>query len=231
MDFKDVKGVTIIEGDVTKITVNGEVIWEKGGLPSAYQEVEWVQGNLITGSSGAYIDLGFAFDTAATIYIDYVNSNVGGSYVFGAAENSGALRCMITDAGNVSFYGSKGTSYIVAAFSGNTVGPHSYEYHLEEGNLKVVDLLTGTTKSMASQGAYTMTNNLYLFTQNYNGNARFAGYTKISKFSYYDKDNVLICNLVPCYRKSDGVIGMYDTARNIFLTNAGSSNFNKGADV
>lgn len=46
MDFKDVKGVTIIEGDVTKITVNGEVIWEK---PASYKN--WVPYSIDTDGS------------------------------------------------------------------------------------------------------------------------------------------------------------------------------------
>lgn len=38
-------------------------------------------------------------------------------------------------------------------------------------------------------------------------------------------------NLVPCYRKSDGEIGMYDTVSKTFYTNAGTDTFLKGADV
>ena len=76
-----------------------------------------------------------------------------------------------------------------------------------------------------------MTSNLYLFAQNYNGSARFGYNRTIKAFQYYDKTDTLICDLVPCYRKSDGVIGMYDLARKTFLTNVGTGNFTKGADV
>jgi hypothetical protein len=76
-----------------------------------------------------------------------------------------------------------------------------------------------------------MTDNLYLFAQNYKGSPRFGGERKISKFQYYDKSNALKCDLVPCYRKADGVIGMYDLVSGAFFTNAGSGSFTKGANV
>jgi hypothetical protein len=90
---------------------------------------------------------------------------------------------------------------------------------------------TASVGSITTQGEYTMTNNLYLFSQNYNGAPRFSGVIRVSYFKYYDKNDELICNLVPCYRKSDSVIGMYDLVRGIFLTNAGAGTFTKGADV
>jgi hypothetical protein len=37
--------------------------------------------------------------------------------------------------------------------------------------------------------------------------------------------------LVPCYRKSDGVIGLYDVVNDVFRTNDGSGSFTAGADV
>ena len=41
----------------------------------------------------------------------------------------------------------------------------------------------------------------------------------------------VVLNLIPCYRKSDGEIGMYDTVSQTFFTNAGTGTFAKGADV
>lgn len=36
---------------------------------------------------------------------------------------------------------------------------------------------------------------------------------------------------IPCYRKADNVIGMYDTVSQTFLINAGTGTFTKGSDV
>ena len=41
----------------------------------------------------------------------------------------------------------------------------------------------------------------------------------------------MLCNLIPCYRKADSVVGMYDTVAKVFRTNVGTGTFTKGADV
>ena len=45
------------------------------------------------------------------------------------------------------------------------------------------------------------------------------------------ENEVLVRNMVPCYRKSDNVIGMYDLVNNKFYTNAGTGEFIKGGNV
>lgn len=234
MIFSGVKSITIPEGKVKKITAGGVVLWEAvmGRIPSEYQEVEYVANTAISSEKGSYIDLGFAFDAACTFYLHFVPPSSSADYIFGAAENSGKLRCMITDqTKNTLLYGSTGSGYISVG-TAKYNGEKSLKCELKQGLLKITDLINNTSAQDTRQTNYTMTNNLYLFAQNYNGSARMANIaTKIKSFSYYDKTDTLICDLVPCYRKSDGVIGMYDIVRRIFLTNVGSGSFKKGADV
>lgn len=239
MDFSTLKGLTIPEGIVTKITnASGAVLWalKTSRLPDEYQEVEWV------GISNAmpYLDLGFSFDTKARIYIKQIVYSAAAGYLFGAAENSGALRCMLTSpsggSGEVSAYGSNGSSYLVNAMSlaySSEGVPNDLELTLEEGYMCFRNLSNGEIRSQTAQASYTMTNNLYLFAQNYNGTMRQGSIVNlcVGAFEYYDKNDELICDLIPCYRKSDGEIGMYDVARKTFLTNVGTGTFKKGADV
>lgn len=55
------------------------------------------------------------------------------------------------------------------------------------------------------------------------------------KFNLYSfkayNDTTLIRDMVPCYRKSDTTIGLYDFANDVFYTNAGTGIFYKGPDV
>lgn len=53
---------------------------------------------------------------------------------------------------------------------------------------------------------------------------------KIRVFRVYESD-VPVCDLVPCFRKADGEIGMYDIVSGTFLTNAGTGTFVKGENV
>lgn len=228
-------GIQMPEGDVVKITDKaGNIIWEAAGLPSEYQQVEWIKA---AANVGAYIDLGFAFDAAATIHISLHSlSTYAIAYPFGAAENSGVLRCMISCPYSTKeeayLYGSKGTAYIASSIPGLNTNRHDLICRLKKGEMIWENVTLGTKgQGLTSQTEYTMKNNLYLFAQNYNGNARWGAERKICAFGYYDKNDELICDLIPCYRKSDGEIGMYDLARRLFLTNIGTGTFTKGPDV
>jgi hypothetical protein len=44
-------------------------------------------------------------------------------------------------------------------------------------------------------------------------------------------DNELVADFVPCYRKIDGEIGLYDMVGEKFYTNQGTGNFTKGGNV
>jgi hypothetical protein len=130
-------------------------------------------------------------------------------------------------------YGTNASGYISLNTPSFThTDPRHLKVEMKKDLLQVTNLLYGTQSKLVTQIEYTMTSNLYILAQNYNGTARMASYgTKLRVFSYYDKNDNLICDLVPCYRKSDGVIGMYDVVRKIFLTCAGSGALSKGPDV
>ena len=234
MIFANVKEITIPEGTVKEIYSGNILLWSASRIPTEYQEVEYIRA---ASNQGAYLNLGFAFDTKATIYLNQYITSSSVSYIFGAAENSGKLRCCFSNpytngAGCGTFYGSSGSYFIgiEAKYVLNSV--NEYILTVENKKLQTYNKTNDYLSTNDQQGAYTMTNNLYLFAQNYNGTMRYgSGTRQIHYFAYYDKNNDLICELIPCYRKSDGVIGMYDTARNIFLTNAGTGTFTKGADV
>ncbi len=66
-----------------------------------------------------------------------------------------------------------------------------------------------------------------------NGSNVYSGSIKAS-ILYSAKitvDGVLERDFVPCYRKSDDEIGMYDLVNDIFYTNQGTGTFTKGPEV
>ena len=83
----------------------------------------------------------------------------------------------------------------------------STTYEIELGNYYVKNLANGQTVMSGSKQNFTWyTNNtIELFTS--------TDYGRIYYLKIYD-NNILIRNFVPCYRKSDGVIGLYDKANN-----------------
>lgn len=201
-------------------------------LPSEYQQVEYI----IAPANGkkTYLDLGFTFDTACRGYLGLYLIESKTVQCFGNAEQSGKYRCMISAGGTTYVYGSNGSGYIGQTISGKINELMDLEFVLKPGEIYIQNLATGDKSSVGkAQVAYTMTTNLTLFAQNYNGTIRRDGANRIHYFKYYDKNDELICDLIPCYRKADNEIGMYDIVRKIFLTNVGTDGgaFTKGPDV
>lgn len=76
------------------------------------------------------------------------------------------------------------------------------------------------------KGAISRT--IYLFNRHYSSSAIFKGRIYNAVIS---KDNEIVADFVPCYRKADGEAGMYDLVTETFFTNQGTGTFGKGADV
>lgn len=240
-NLKTAHFLTIPEGKVARITnkKNNEIIWDWMDLPIDYQEVEWLS---VPSNIGAYIDLGFSFDTAATIYMtQYIDGSVSSpaaTYPFGAVENNGANRCCVSCpyGQKVYLYGTA-ESFIYSNVDYNDYyGKNEFIFTIKEGYLNAKNIsLTNETLikegTNINQTSYSMTSNLYLFAQNYNGSPRFGGIRTLGPFKYYDKNNNLICYLKPCYHKETKELGMYDLVRRIFLTNIGAGSFNCGQDI
>lgn len=208
-------------------------------IPTEYQEVQYIKA---AGGIGAYIDLGFTYDTAATIEIEFVESTASntGRYIFGATENDGTVRCAITDTsgrGSMGYGTATGnsTGYIPLDLQNTEFLDNEFNFYrmtLKEGLAEFINVSTGISKISKGQINCSMTNNLYLFAQNYNGTMRYgAGFAQIKTFRYYDKNNILVCDFVPCYRKKDYEIGMYDLVSKTFFTNNGTGSFTRGPAV
>lgn len=53
----------------------------------------------------------------------------------------------------------------------------------------------------------------------------------IFNLKFFDENDKLVSELIPCYRKSDKEAGLWDRVRKIFLTNIGTGSFIVGADI
>lgn len=201
-------------------------------VPMDYQRVEWIEA---TDSNGAYIDLGIVFDTKAKTEITFYTTSATG-HLFGAAENSGKLRYVASFPynGRWRLYGSSGSEFIEAALPAATLPAgriYTFTMLAVPGLLSLTDADTGLSVSNKTQGSYTMTRNLHLLGQNYNTGYRGEGQKRVYSFKHWDKNDVLVRDMVPCYRREDNVIGMYDLVSRTFFTNAGTGVFTCGGDV
>ena len=95
-----------------------------------------------------------------------------------------------------------------------------------------IEFTTASTNNHANLALFTnyeWTDNNYPSPhgETQNRNQKF----RIYACKIYDENGVKIREFIPCYRKSDSVIGMYDTINQTFYTNAGTGAFTKGSDI
>ena len=218
-------GLQIPEGDVVKITDEaGNLIWEKvsSRLPSEYQEVEYIY----IPDTG-YINTEWVPSEKTLFNIRFKSKS---QYVFGTGK-SPRLAISFSPTNNTQVYNTNNSVSGIQNFTA-----------LGEG---IIDVETFSTDS---GGTYTMVNgdkrihsgaistafdkNLPMLLGAWSYDATTIRQSSIDL--YYSKatvDGIVEYELIPCYRKSDNVIGMYDIVRNMFLTNAGTDTFTKGPDV
>ncbi len=199
---------------------------QKKRLPSAYQEVEWVRS---TGTQ--FIDLPYAFDNTDEITITGAIETYGTDKFMLAPIRWNDNRNRFAMVGQIVMVNSNylTVGYGATATGGTRLQPpvvndfamHTWTYKNELFSIPEL----GVTTDCTGIAFNAPTKQLRLF---YGYNTTSTG-----KLSYYKhvKLNGEVYELIPCYRKSDGEIGMYDIANNVFYTNDGTGVFTKGADV
>lgn len=192
-------------------------------LPSEYQEVEWIG----FGSFGdVYIDTGINNSTNTTtveLDIDAYNVDVSGStnnkFII-KPYNAGTQYYSIVRYSN---------TYLIAFMTSS--GQNAFNYVNGRMVLYVsptIIKINGETKATPSGVASNY--NILLGCNGYDNNTSVPKNTKIWGMKM-TKDSILVRNFIPCYRKSDNEIGMYDLVNNQFYSNAGTGTFTKGPDV
>ena len=92
---------------------------------------------------------------------------------------------------------------------------------------KVSSVYTGTSESLPIFAwryvdGYTTVSAIYTFPD--------SCFAKIYSVKFSEQGN-LLRDMIPCYRKTDNVAGMYDIVNDVFYTNQGTGVFAVGADI
>lgn len=197
-----------------------------GRLPSEYQKIEWIGG---TGTQYLLIN-------SAPLKADYIETKIACEFITndeylisGHAWNPNNNRFGIggkfTRSTVANFHYAYGGMVTINPPYMNTIYDNDFHTWIyENGVFEIVDKSDIVNVSSRIYG---------------DDNSRkiqiFKGYSAIlsGKIKYFiqKRNGEEIANLMPCYRKSDNEIGMYDTVTQTFYTNAGTGTFDKGPDV
>ena len=174
---------------------------KRSRLPSKYQEVEWIERDV----DGAIITVE-SDDLnmiGCDIYITVAVLSTSGERAYAGYEGSNAWELYFPSI----LWGNKGVT----------------------NKLRVIE---STVTNVGKKGTIHL-KILDIYANFTLGHYRYGNFQ--SKNRYYqlriEKDGVLMRDMIPCYRKSDGEVGMYDIVTGKFYTNTGKGTFTKGADV
>ena len=196
-----------------------------GTLPSEYQAVEYISNS----ASGAYLETLFVPHGNTTYFLRYTLNvnNEADRMVFGSNDG---------DYFEPYAYYQDGSQYQSRIYARNNTS--RYQQIMVSGAPQFVEMSADYIKingvDYPKTATVTVTRELpiYIFAWNNNGAPEY--YIPSGSKIYYlrcELNGIAIADFVPCYRKADGVIGMFDTVAQVFYTNAGTGTFTKGADV
>ena len=217
-------------------------------LPSEYQQVEYLE------SSGTqYIDTGYYFQHEnikialdGQLIGDSSNQSLFGDQEYTTSSGSSSNYSCIPNGQNgvYGIYVGRGNQGNVTLSTGNRF---SLEITTTQAKLLTVykdgtSVMSKTYSGsvMTKQNAYLSSNvsitvgNIFVFSNHktdrgsVNSAIELSSGMRVYSFKIWD-DEVLVRDMVPCYRKSDEVGGLYDMVNNLFYTNAGSGTFNIGS--
>lgn len=187
-------------------------------LPDEYQQVEYIEAN-----GTQYINTGIYADNNTDWILSMAitgNAHNYQQYLAGGPtnicpkiyEDNGAVGTIIVECGS--------SNTKIYNFSQNT------KYNFEvQGNTLYLD---GVSKATFSRTTGSFTYPYWLCSSPYEAN--LCASMKIYLFKVYN-NGILQHDFVPCYRKSDNEVGLYDIVNKTFFTNDGTGSFIKGSDV
>ena len=198
-----------------------------GRLPSGYQEVEYIESTgeqyidtrfILKKSNGFSIDFVPENDVVTTNAPNYINAGGAG----GTSNTRVGLNCYKrTDNGELQFF----SWYTDPKITKN-----------QRAILSVINRIIyypdGTTREMNITETNPTNSSMILFAAYNQALTQIYRFSKMKLYNFklYDSTTV-VRDYIPCYRKSDGEIGLYEIIEGRFLTNQGSGTFNKGLDI
>ena len=192
-------------------------------LPEEYQEVEYIES---TGTQ--YIDTGLTFDKINDIKMKLeitVLPSRASTAIFGANGSSDEVLLFYDETADRIYLNGTLIPYKPDI---NTI--YDIDFNLTDGNAS----LTINNKVLGTSTGNSINKKCLLFGVISISTAvdisYYANY-KLYRFEVIDTNNILVKHLIPCYRKSDNEIGLYDLVNNEFYINQGTGTFLKGNDV
>ena len=222
--FSKLKGLELPEGVVVRIDVNGVKKWELNIL-DLYQRVEYIT----RPKSGGWFRTDFIANNQSGLELTYSVPSFSDTATMGSRESSVTNgRCYIfyPRATNVGYVGWN----TAQSWSVSTVANTRYTTRLNWLNSRKAVILNedGSTKATKSISGTLVQHTKPIDICTYNGGAGRALSLYGARFT---QGSEIVREYLPCYRKSDGEIGLFETFTGQFIPSQVADGFTKGPDV
>ena len=204
-------------------------------LPSEYQQVSYIESQTVNGVSPYIKLLGFPMPDKTTRVLAKVYMPANSGYLFDATEYSNGVATEVYGFSALPDIG-KYRSPFGSSEGVLTLASQSDPFTIDKNmNTTTIIMSDGTTYSQTeTDQTFQLVASAYLFGKRESNNTVTASAHGIKLYSlkvYDTAIKTLRANYIPCYRKSDNVVGLYDPVNSRFLTNSGGGNLIAGPDT
>ncbi|MBR2766614.1 InlB B-repeat-containing protein [Candidatus Saccharibacteria bacterium] len=210
-------------GELPTTTKNGYTLlgWSKYILPAEYQAVEYIES---TGTQ--YIDTGVIPSDTTGIY-GKLSSNqiVDDSIYFGSRANKNN-RFWIGNWKKSIYFGWNENTYRQINITDDSKYIVKMNYLNDRKSIFDDELIKDFSDITLGPNAYS----IHVFAGNDDGDPSYNAKMKLYEFRI-SVGSTIAHEYIPCYRKNDGTIGLYDVVDEVFYENQGTGTFNKGNDT
>lgn len=218
---QDIIGIYKGTQKIKKIYKDNITLYEEGGggiLPSAYQQVEYIES---TGTQ--YIDTGLYADnyTDYIIEMELTTANIANQQYFAGQSTRPPCPKLYMDGNNISRIVIQSST----KFNLTNIEPYTkIKIELKGSRIYLNDNLMGSLTRQPGTGTLPH----WIF--NAAGEPTLFANMKLYRLQI-TRFTETLRDFIPCYRKSDNEIGLYDIVNNVFYTNDGTGTFIKGNNI
>lgn len=226
--------VTPWDATITATTSNGLTATcgvQAGRLPSAYQEVEYLENNW-TAYIKTWLQIKDQYRFAGKVKCLQAVSNDNGRITWGYLGYQSGIYYRLYFWGIYNNWW--GYWYLSSYWRSWSWYSTNTDYNVEFSWISwnaFIKVNWTTLSSWSSTYSTTLTWECPLMAQNNTESFNVHPWLRVYSAQFYDSTDTLVRDFVPCYRKNDSVSWMYDLVNGQFYTNSWSGTFTKWPDV
>lgn len=207
--------------DLVNYKVHGESV-QQGIIPSEYQQVDYIETD-----GNQYLEIDYiASDKTNSEGIFQITNSKEGKMLFGARTSGSSSDCYSFNWGGglpFKLYNNYGVTGLTTVEIDEDI--HTFQKVANDLYYDGVKIHTNTVIK-----EFTTPYKMIVFGCNTGGTVSLTPKARIFNLKFSEAGEVKV-DLIPCYRKADDVIGMYDLVTGTFYTNKGSGTFLKGKPI